>query len=86
MVTICTILLNIKKLCIFPTQYISVFCMILTINSDYLPKLRQPDGLCSGDVSCEVRTQLTNIGDTPVCGVCGTVLAENSDVFSHLYS
>jgi hypothetical protein len=35
-----------------------VHCMVLTINSDYLPKRHKPVGLCSGDVvSCEVRTE-----------------------------
>jgi hypothetical protein len=29
---------NILKLCIFPTECVSVFCMILTINNDGFPK------------------------------------------------
>jgi hypothetical protein len=38
MVTICTTRFNVVKLCILPTQCISVFRMVFTIKSDCFPK------------------------------------------------
>jgi hypothetical protein len=35
-----------------PTQYICVFRMVLTVNSDCFPKHHYPVWLCSGEVMC----------------------------------
>jgi hypothetical protein len=38
MLTVLTTCFNTLKLYILPTQYICVFRMVLTVNSDYFPK------------------------------------------------
>jgi hypothetical protein len=43
---------NILKFCILPTEYITVFRIVLTVNNDCFPKQHQPADLCCGDVMC----------------------------------
>jgi hypothetical protein len=73
MVTICTTRFNTTKLCILPTQCISVVHTVLTGNSGSLPK--QLGSVVEICVSCEVRTEFICI-----C-VFRTVLTVNSGCF-----
>jgi hypothetical protein len=44
-----------------PTQYICVFRVVLTVNSDCFPKQHYPVGICNGDVMFPVRYELLSI-------------------------
>jgi hypothetical protein len=52
MVTVCTTAFYVLKLEILPTEYVCMFHMDLTINSDFSPKQHYGVDLCSGDVTC----------------------------------
>ena len=62
-VSTCISWFNIKKPRLFPTQYISVFCIILTTNRNYAPKQHQPVGICNGVavILCQIGSEIVTV-------------------------
>ena len=57
----CTTHCNIKKPCMLHFAYrlsLYVFCMILTISTDYLPKQQQPSGISNDHRLFSVRYEI----------------------------
>jgi hypothetical protein len=58
--TVCTIIFDMLKLWILPTECIFVFRLVLAINGHCSPKQHCPVGPSSGDVAFPVRCELNS--------------------------